>query len=69
MTFIISLIVSLFLALPVYATQIQMGSEGNLVFSPNEVSISVGDTVTFVNGDLPPHNMVIYHLLVVRVLM
>ena len=59
MTFIISLMVSLFLALPVYATQIQMGSEGNLVFSPNEVSISVGDTVTFVNGDLPPHNMVV----------
>ena len=59
MTFIISLIVSLFLALPVYATQIQMGSEGNLVFSPSEVSINVGDSVTFTNGDLPPHNMVV----------
>ena len=59
MTFIISLIVSLFLALPVYATQIQMGSEGNLVFSPSEVTISSGDTITFVNGDLPPHNMMV----------
>ncbi len=59
MTFIISLIVSLFLALPVYATQIQMGSEGNLVFSPSEVTISAGDTITFVNGDLPPHNMMV----------
>ena len=45
-----------------YAAEIQMGSNGNLVFSPNELSISVGDQVTFINGDLPPHNMVVaYH--------
>ncbi len=37
---------------------IQMGAGGNLVFEPNEVTVSVGDTVTFVNGDLPPHNIV-----------
>ena len=36
-----------------------MGSEGNLVFSPSEVTISAGDTITFVNGDLPPHNMMV----------
>ena len=42
-----------------YAEEIQMGSEGNLIFSPSEVSISVGDSVTFTNGDLPPHNMVV----------
>ena len=42
-----------------YAAEIQMGSGGNLVFEPNEISITAGDTVTFVNGDLPPHNMVI----------
>ena len=59
MTFIISLLVSLFLALPAYAVEITMGSGGNLVFEPNEVSISAGDTVTFTNGDLPPHNMVV----------
>ena len=42
-----------------YATEIRMGSEGNLVFDPNELTIPAGDTVTFINGDLPPHNMVI----------
>ena len=40
-----------------YAAEIQMGSGGNLVFEPNEITISAGDTVTFTNGDLPPHNM------------
>jgi len=40
-----------------YAADITMGSGGNLVFEPNEISISAGDTVTFTNGDLPPHNM------------
>ena len=42
-----------------YAADIQMGSDGNLVFSPSELSISVGDTVTVTNGDLPPHNFVV----------
>tara|TARA_Y200000002_G_scaffold249848_1_gene206964 strand:+ start:203 stop:568 length:366 start_codon:yes stop_codon:yes gene_type:complete len=44
-----------------YATssEITMGSGGNLIFSPNELTISVGDTVKFVNGELPPHNMVV----------
>ena len=42
-----------------YAAEITMGSGGNLVFEPNEITIPAGDTVTFVNGDLPPHNMVI----------
>ena len=37
---------------------IQMGANGNLIFEPNEVTVSVGDTVTFTNGDLPPHNIV-----------
>ena len=40
-----------------YAADITMGSGGNLVFEPNEITISAGDTVTFTNGDLPPHNM------------
>ena len=34
-----------------------MGSGGNLVFEPNVVTVKAGDTVTFVNGDLPPHNI------------
>ena len=42
-----------------YAADIQMGSDGNLVFSPSELSISVGDTVTVTNGDLPPDNFVV----------
>ena len=42
-----------------YGAEIQMGSGGNLVFDPNEISIAAGETVTFVNGDLPPHNMMV----------
>ena len=42
-----------------YAAEITMGSNGNLVFDPSELSISVGDTVTVTNGDLPPHNFVV----------
>jgi len=41
-----------------YAADIQMGANGNLIFEPNEVTISTGESVTFTNGDLPPHNMV-----------
>ena len=57
----VMLIASLVLFMPrfAYAAEVQMGSEGNLVFSPSEVSINVGDSVTFTNGDLPPHNMVV----------
>ena len=55
------LIASLVLFMPqfAYAADIQMGSDGNLVFSPSELSISVGDTGTVTNGDLPPHNFVV----------
>ena len=42
-----------------YGAEIQMGSGGNLVFEPSEISIVAGETVTIVNGDLPPHNMVV----------
>ena len=59
-TFFLGLIAAAILFLPrfAYAADIQMGSGGNLIFEPNEVSIDVGDTVTFTNGDLPPHNVV-----------
>lgn len=51
---------SLFLlALPVHALEVTMGVDGNLVFDPPEISISAGDTVHFVNGMLPPHNVVV----------
>mgnify|MGYP001346505923 CR=1 FL=1 len=49
---------SIVFAASAYAADIQMGAGGNLVFEPNEVTVSAGDTVTFVNGDLPPHNIV-----------
>ena len=53
-----SLFLSFTLASSAYAADtIQMGSGGNLIFEPNELTVSVGDTVTFVNGDLPPHNI------------
>ena len=42
-----------------FAAEIQMGSGGNLIFEPNEISIAAGETVTIVNGDLPPHNFVV----------
>ena len=52
-----SLFLSMTLAAQAYAADIQMGAGGNLVFEPNEVTIKAGETVTFVNGDLPPHNI------------
>ena len=57
MKFILSLIVSLFLAFPVFAAEIQMGSGGMLVFEPCELTVAVGESVTFVNNELPPHNV------------
>ena len=38
---------------------IQMGANGNLIFEPNEVTVNAGDTVTFVNNALPPHNIMV----------
>ena len=52
-----SLFLSFTLAAKAYAVDIQMGYDGNLVFEPSEVTVSAGDTVTFVNNELPPHNV------------
>ena len=54
-----SLFLSFTLAAKAYAADITMGSNGNLVFEPNEVTVSAGDTITFTNGALPPHNVMI----------
>lgn len=59
MKFFIVLFASLFLALPAWAVEVTMGSNGNLIFEPNDISISAGDTVTFVNNMLPPHNIIV----------
>ena len=52
-----SLFLSFSLAAQAYATEVTMGSNGNLVFEPNDITINAGDTVTFTNGALPPHNV------------
>ena len=56
---ITALFLSMTLAAQAYAADIQMGYEGNLVFEPNEVTIDAGDTVTFINNALPPHNIIV----------
>jgi len=47
------------LALPSWAIDVTMGANGSLIFEPSEISISAGDTVHFVNGMLPPHNVIV----------
>ena len=59
MKFIFAFIFSLFLASPAFAVDVQMGSNGNLVFDPSEVTISAGESVHFVNNMLPPHNVIV----------
>ena len=54
-----SLFLSFSLASSAYATEVMMGSNGNLVFEPNDITINAGETVTFTNGALPPHNMMV----------
>ena len=60
-TYWVMLIASAVLFMPkfAYAAEIQMGSGGNLIFDPSELTIAAGESVTFTNGDLPPHNMVV----------
>ena len=59
MRFILILLASLFISLPAWAVDVTMGSGGNLVFEPNDVTITAGDTVTFINQSLPPHNIIV----------
>ena len=54
-----SLGLSAWLAAQAYAAEIQMGYEGNLVFEPNDITIDAGETVTFINNALPPHNIIV----------
>jgi len=58
MKFFLALLTTLFLVSPAWAVDVTMGSGGNLVFDPDEVTISVGESVHFVNGMLPPHNVI-----------
>ena len=59
MKFVLTLLASLFLALPAWAVDVTMGSNGNLVFDPADIEISAGESVHFVNGMLPPHNVIV----------
>ena len=59
MKFLFALIAVLFLAAPVWAVDVVMGAGGNLVFEPNDITISAGDTLHFVNEALPPHNIIV----------
>ena len=47
------------MASPVFAVDVVMGAGGNLAFEPNEITISTGDTLHFVNEALPPHNIIV----------
>ena len=44
MKFIFTFSVTLFLALPAWAVDVQMGYDGNLAFEPNEITINAGDS-------------------------
>ncbi len=59
MRFLFILLATLFLAAPAWAIDISMGSGGNLIFDPSDVTINAGDTVHFVNDMLPPHNIIV----------
>ena len=53
MKFFFALLATVLFAAPAWAVDITMGSNGNLIFEPADVTISAGDTVHFVNGMLP----------------
>ena len=54
-----ALLATLFLAAPAWGVDVQMGSGGNLIFEPADVTISAGESVHFVNNMLPPHNVIV----------
>ena len=59
MRFLFALFATFFLAAPAWAIDVSMGSGGNLIFDPSDVTINAGDTVHFVNDMLPPHNIIV----------
>tara|TARA_B100000925_G_C21864603_1_gene411510 strand:+ start:367 stop:690 length:324 start_codon:yes stop_codon:yes gene_type:complete len=59
MKFFFALLTTLFLVAPAWAVDVTMGSDGNLVFDPAEVTINAGESVHFINNMLPPHNVIV----------
>jgi|TARA_B100000902_G_scaffold66970_1_gene73266 plastocyanin len=58
---ILAIVTALIIFMPrmAWAVDVQMGSNGNLIFDPAEVTISAGESVHFVNNMLPPHNIIV----------
>lgn len=59
MKFIFAFLSTILFSAPVWAVDVQMGSNGNLIFDPAEVTISAGESVHFMNNMLPPHNVIV----------
>tara|TARA_B100000965_G_scaffold383946_1_gene383673 strand:- start:339 stop:662 length:324 start_codon:yes stop_codon:yes gene_type:complete len=59
MKVLFAFLATLFFALPAWAIDVSMGSNGNLIFNPSDVTIDAGETVHFINGMLPPHNIIV----------
>ena len=58
---ILAVVAAMIFLLPkmAYAVDITMGSNRNLIFDPSDVTIDAGETIHFVNGMLPPHNIIV----------
>ena len=59
MKFLITFLATLLFAVPTFALDVTMGVDGNLVFEPSDITIDAGETIHFVNGMLPPHNIIV----------
>ena len=59
MRFLLPLLAIFIFSTPTWAIDVVMGANGSLIFEPAEVTINAGDTVHFVNGMLPPHNVIV----------
>ena len=59
MKFVLGLLATLFFAVPAWAVDVTMGAGGNLIFDPSDITIKAGETIHFVNGMLPPHNIIV----------
>ena len=59
MSFLFDLLSTLFLAAPAWAVDVAMNSNGQLLFEPSDITIKAGESIHFVNGMLPPHNIIV----------
>ena len=59
MKFFFVLLASFFFASPVWAVDVMMGHDMNLAFEPAEVTIKAGESIHFINNQLPPHNIIV----------